>query len=180
MGTTTLMSLVEFERLDGPEHLELLKGKLIRLPPPQRPHMEICERLYERLRAAVERRREAESGAKLGKAHIEMGYLLPGDPSSWLRPDVSLTHPGQAGDRYYEGAPLMVFEVVSENDTARQLESKVAEYLAQGASEVWIIYPDTHHAWVYRRGSAAAARETQSIRSELLPGTEIALDDVLY
>jgi len=36
MGTTTtLISLAEFERLaEGPDQIELLKGELIRMPPP--------------------------------------------------------------------------------------------------------------------------------------------------
>jgi Uma2 family endonuclease len=179
MGTTTLMSLAEFERLDGPDEIELLKGALIRVPPPQRNHMEICERLFELLKSAVERWRKASPDIKLGKVHMEMGYLFPGDPASWLRPDVSLTHPGQPGNRYYEGAPQMVFEIVSESDTAAHLEAKVAEYLAHGAAEVWVIYPDSRHAWIYYPFTPASTRETQSIHSPLLPAIEIALDDIL-
>jgi Uma2 family endonuclease len=163
MGTTTLMSFAEFERLEeGPDQIELLKGELIRVPPPQREHMEICEELFIRLRTEVDLARKTQLGVNLGKVHVEMGYLLSGDPRSWLRPDVSLTHPGQSGGRYYEGAPLMVFEVVSES-----------------AAEVWVIYPDTRHAWVYDNSSPAARCETRSIRSPLLPGIEIPLEDIL-
>ena len=176
--TTTLMTFEEFERLDdGPEEIELLKGELIKMPPPQRRHMEICERLYKLLDAALERSRKPDGAA--GKVHIEMGYLFPGDPSSWLSPDVSVTHAGQAGQRYYEGAPLIVFEVVSEYDTARHLESKVAQYLAHGASEVWVIHPEMRYAWRYQGSTQAATRETKAIRSSLLPDIEIPLDDIL-
>ena len=119
MGTTTLMSFAEFELLDaGADDVELLRGELIRVPPPQRKHMEICERLFKLLDAALERWKRTNPEAAIGKLHIEMGYLISSDPRSWLRPDVSLSHPNQPGDRYYEGAPLMVFEVVSEYDTA--------------------------------------------------------------
>jgi len=179
VGTTTLMSLAEFERLEGPDEIELLKGGLIRVPPPQRNHMETCERLFKLLTFALDHWRNARPDIKLGKVHIEMGYLFPGDPPSWLRPDVSLTHPGQPGNRYYEGAPLMVFEVVSESDTAAHLEAKVAEYLAHGAAEVWVIYPESRHAWIYHPLSPEATRETRSIHSLLLPAIEIALDDIL-
>jgi Uma2 family endonuclease len=80
MGTTTLMSLAEFEQLpSGPEQLNLLKGEVIQSAPPQNEHMV---------------------------------------PPTWLRPDVSITDLNQPGDRYYEGAPLVVFEVVSEFNTA--------------------------------------------------------------
>jgi Uma2 family endonuclease len=60
MATTTLMSFAEFERLDaGPNTIELLKGELIRIPPAEDEHMNICERLYDLLKAAVERLRQA-------------------------------------------------------------------------------------------------------------------------
>ena len=142
MATTTLMSFGEFERLEeGADQMELLKGELIRMPPRKRAHMEICERLFERLKSEVEHLRQARPGLRLGKVHVEMGYYFSGEPGSWLRPDISLTHPAQPGDPYYTGAPLMAFEVVSESDTARHLNEKVSQYLANGAAEVWLIYP---------------------------------------
>jgi Uma2 family endonuclease len=115
----------------------------------------------------------------IGKLHIEMGYLVSSSPSSWLRPDVSLTHPDQPGDHYYEGAPLVAFEVVSEYDTATRVERKVADYLAHGTAEVWVIYPETRRAWVYRGAADGATRETEAIHSDLLPGIEIRLDEIL-
>ena len=174
----TLITFEEFERLyDGPEEIELLTGELIKMPPPQAGHMEIVHRLFRLLDAAVERLRQQSAG--LGEVFIEMGYLFPGDPPSWLRPDVSVTRAPQPRQRFYEGAPLMVFEVVSENDTARQLESKVAEYLAHGASEVWVIYPEKRYAWRFQGSTQTATRETKAIRSSLLPDIEIPLDDIL-
>jgi Uma2 family endonuclease len=117
MRTTTLMSFAEFELLEwGADDLELLKGELIRMPPAQNSHMDSCERLYELLKAAVEILRQTNPAGKFGRVHMERGYYFPAEPASWLKPDVSLTHPGQPGDRYYLGAPLIVFEVVSEKD----------------------------------------------------------------
>ena len=107
MATTTLMSFAEFELLDfGADDVELLRGELIRLPPPQREHMQICRRLLKVLDAALERWKRNNPEARIGEVEVEMGYLVSSSPSSWLRPDVSLTHPDQPGDHYYEGAPL--------------------------------------------------------------------------
>lgn len=48
MGMPTRMSFAEFELLGaGADEVELLRGELIRLPPRQRKHREICERLFE-------------------------------------------------------------------------------------------------------------------------------------
>ena len=57
------------------------------------------------------------------------------------------------------------------------MDKKVTDYLAHGAAEVWVIYPETRHAWVYRQSAPAATRET--IHSDLLPGIEIPLDEIL-
>ena len=178
MAATTLMSFAEFERLEqGPDHIELLKGELIRVPPPYLMCMQVCEKLFERLKAAVERLRQADSTLNLGSVHIEMGYLFAGTPASWLRPDVSLTHPGQPSDRFYLGAPLIAFDVVSESDSAPQLDEKVSEYFANGAAEVWLIYPNRRHAWVYE-GPEAARNEINSLHTPLLPGIEIPFGEI--
>lgn len=177
MSTTTLLTMEEFERIQGDDHLELLKGELIRLPSPQRSHMVSCEELYDRLKRAIQEWRGAQPEIKIGRVHMEMGYLIPSDPATWLRPDVSITYPDQPGDRYYVGAPLIVFEIVSEYDTARRIAEKVSEFLANGAKEVWVIYPELRCAWVYN--GSGAARQMQVIRTPLLPGIEIPLDEIL-
>jgi Uma2 family endonuclease len=139
--------------------------------------MEVCQTLLFRLTAEVKEMLKAHPEAKVGRVHMEMGYLIPGDPPTWLRPDVSITHPDQPIDRYYLGAPLIVFEVVSEYDTARQIADKVAMFLAHGAKEVWVIYPEARCAWLY--DGSGTAREMRSIVSALLPGVEIALNEIL-
>ncbi|HEY7386891.1 MAG TPA: Uma2 family endonuclease [Bryobacteraceae bacterium] len=177
MGTTTLLTLEQFERIEGDDHLELLKGELIRLPPPQYEHMQACEDLYDNLKIAVKELRARHPEISIGKAHMEMGYFFPGDPPSWLRPDVSITYPNQTIDRYYIGAPLIVFEIVSEFDTAAQIAEKVALFLANGAKEVWVIYPETRSAWLY--DGSGTAHERTSIATPLLPGIEIQIEEIL-
>jgi len=180
MGTTMLMTLEEFEALpDGPEQIELLAGELIRMPPPEREHMEIVERLYELLKAEVEALRRRVPSAELGKVHMEMGYLLSSTPRSWLRPDVSLTYPGQPGKQYYEGSPVMAFEVVSADDRAPELNRKVFQYLACGSREVWLIYPDARSAYVHRPGEPAVIRHDQAIVSSLLPDITLRFEQFL-
>jgi Uma2 family endonuclease len=178
MATTTLMSFAEFERLDGgPDHLELLKGELVRMPPPIRPHMEICRRLFRVLDNFVEGRR-AQAASGLGTVYFEMSYRMAGEAPSWLRPDISLSHPAQSGDRYFEGSPLIAFEVVSDHDKAKDLNTKVSEYLRNGSAEVWLIYPADRNALVFSRDGAIRT-ESAAIRTDLLPGLDIPFDSIL-
>jgi Uma2 family endonuclease len=65
------------------------------------------------------------------------------------------------------------------SDTATRLDRKVQAYLAHGAKEVWVLYPETRHAWVYVDRAQSARREEFSIHSELLPGIEIPFDRFL-
>jgi len=174
MATTTLMTFEEFLELDDePGKTELLEGELIRMPPAECSHMEIVERLYKLLDSAVEQLLQSRPELALGKVHIEMGYFLTQEPRSWLQPDVSVTYPGQARKRWYEGSPLLVFEVVSPNYRMGQGNRKVRQFLKHGAAEVWMIFPDERNAWVYERDAKASRLEEEAIRSPLLPGIEI-------
>ena len=76
MGTTTLMSFAEFELLDaGADDVELLRGELIRVPPPQRKHMEICEATLQTVGCRIRSDGSTQAqGAEIGELEMEMGY----------------------------------------------------------------------------------------------------------
>jgi len=171
--STAKMTFEEFEQLpDEPYKLELLQGELTRMPPPEKRHNRSAYRLAKLLDAALEK-----LGAGVGQVEIEMGYRLSDRPS-WLIPDVSLSFPDQPGDKYLEGSPMIAFEIVSPSNTAAHLDRKIQEYFTGGALEVWIIYPDPRHAWVYVP-DAVARREDRGFRSTLLPGVEIPFEAFL-
>ncbi len=173
MSTATgLLSFADFEKLaDEANTLELLQGELIRMAPPKRKHMEVAHRLYEALRAALAN----EPSSIIGTPYIEMGYRIGRD--SWLRPDVSVSAAGQNGEDYFEGAPLIAIEIVSDSNTAAEMEAKTDVLLAHGAAEVWLIYPRTQRAWIYR--ASGSAERVDSLSSTLLPGFKADLSDIL-
>ena len=181
MGTITpVMTLEEFEGLpETAEQLELLQGELVSMPPAVLDHMDVVRPLFRHLDAAVEHSRQTQSAIALGTVYVETGYLLSSNPRSWLQPDISLTHRNQSHGKYLEDAPLMAFEIVSEDDRAPKLLRKVKLYLEYGAAEVWLIYPEIREAYIYKPGAEAAARETVMVHSELLPGIEIPFEQFL-
>jgi Uma2 family endonuclease len=172
MGATTgLMTFEEFERLpDEPGKRELLNGELIEFPPAKKKHNQTSQRLY---RALL---RFAEKLGHEDRLYQEMGYRVTRRPDSWLQPDVSLAHPGQSGEDYYEGAPLLAVEVVSESNTAEQMDGKVKVYLANGAREVWVLYPKTRSVWIYRERGAVCVQDT--LQTDLLPSLNIPLASI--
>jgi Uma2 family endonuclease len=106
-----------------------------------------------------------------------MGYRLTNDPDSWLVPDVSITHPDQPGDEYFEGAPLLAVEVISPSNRAGDTDRKRRLYLQHGGVEVWVVYPVTKSVWVFRAGHAQEF--TGVMQSEIIPGLRLDLDALL-
>ena len=123
---------------------ELLRGELIELPPAKFRHNDIADRLLDRLKAAV------AAGAIGGRVFHEMGYQL--SPRHWLQPDVSITHPDQPSEDYLQGSPLLAVEIVSGSNTAEEIDIKIEDYLAFGGREVWVVYPERRHIWVFQPG----------------------------
>jgi Uma2 family endonuclease len=167
MGTTTsLLTFEEFERLpDEPGKLEFLDGEPFHLPPAILRPMEIAKRLFMIL---------MQTPLK-AQTYFEMGYKMGG--TAWLQPDVSIAHPGQPSGEYFEGAPLLAVEVISESNTAEFMDRKIKRYLANGGAEVWVLYPRTKCVWVFRDGHAQEFRGT--LKSEIVPGLEINLAELL-
>jgi Uma2 family endonuclease len=172
MGTTTLLSFAEFEQLPTePGKLQLLDGELIRMPPAILDHMDIIHRIWRLLNLVVD---AAGVSSRLGSPYMETGYKI--GPQAWLQPDVSIPHASQPRNKYFEGAPALAVEVVSESNTAEEMNRKVKTYLANGGIEVWVVYPTTRCVWVFRQGHA---EEFCSVLcSALFEGAQIDLDRV--
>ena len=167
MGTTTLLSFDEFERLpDEPGKDELLNGEWFHLPPAFINHMDIVHRVFAFLTSIAKRFDD-----RLGRVYMETGYKIGN--SNWVVPDVSTTHRDQPREKYLQGAPALAIEVISEANTARQIDRKRKLYLQNGSIEVWVFYPDTESVWLYRADHAQEF--TGELRSDLLPGLRIDL-----
>jgi Uma2 family endonuclease len=125
MGTKTLLTIEEFLNLpDVPGKQELLDGELISLPPAKRSHMEISKRLFHLFRSVVDDSR----------VWFETGYHLH---DRMLQPDVSVTWPDQRVENdWFQGAPMIAFEIASRGNTAEEIEGKVAAYIEEGVGEV--------------------------------------------
>jgi len=166
MATSTLLTFEEFERLpEEPGKMELLDGELVCLPPANKRHSRIAHRLQRLLMPLVD---QFGLAAGLGELCLETGYEI--GPRNWLQPDVSIEH--AEGD-YSEGAPALAVEVISESNTAEQVEYKRQTCLANGAIEGWVAYPKTRSVWVFRQGHAQEFRDT--LTSDLILALRIDL-----
>ena len=79
--------------------------------------------------------------------------------------------------------PLMVVEVLSPSNTARDIAERLADYRSIGVPECWLASFETRTIEVVRlAGEGDQATATYGLgdvlRSEVLPGFELAVDDV--
>jgi len=128
---------------------ELVKGELIRMPPAGYEHgvrtVELTTPLHRHVKAH-----------KLGVVcAAETGFLLTQNPDTVRAPDIAFISRKRmesvgAVQSYWIGPPDLAVEVVSPGDTIREVEEKVAEWLAAGARMVWVVSPKLHTVTVYR------------------------------
>ncbi len=162
-------TIEELERLpeDGYRH-ELVRGRLVREPPPGAEHGGVTVEIGRLLGNFVRER-------GIGRVMAEAGFVLAGDPPTVRAPDVAFL----AADRipeaglpagYVTGAPDLAVEVVSPSNTLAEVRAKVLDYLAAGARAVWVVEPRTRGVTVYAAGGGVR---------DLGPGDELDGDEVL-
>jgi Uma2 family endonuclease len=126
---------------------EVVDSALVRMSPAGWRH----ERIIIRLASVLQHHVEAHGlGDVLGSSAL---FVLPS--GNKRGPDVSFLAAGrlqaEAADRPFpELAPDLAVEVVSPNDSPRQVLDKVGEYLQAGVRLVWVIDPERRQATAYR------------------------------
>jgi Uma2 family endonuclease len=181
MATKTLLTVADYAALDEPEgaRYELSKGELIETPSASFFHSNIRDEFNARLRAFVE-------GNRLGGVVSEMDFQLSED--TVRRPDVAFISTERLRGVDLERVPLplapdLAIEIVSPNDRAVDLLTKVTQYLAAGTQAVWLFYPKTRLAYRYMPDrlepevrSAEAGHSFEEL--EFLPGFQLALAQI--
>jgi Uma2 family endonuclease len=159
------VTFAEFELLETePGKDELLDGELFHLPPAFHSHILVARRLFAFLLQVVD-------GGEPDRVYLGAGYKI--GPRNWLVPDVSVAHRDQVFAKYAEGSPAIAIEVVSDSNSARQIERKRRIYLNSGAIEVWVFFPAEQSAWVF--GREISESFSDEFRSRVLPDLKIDL-----
>ena len=96
---------------------ELIQGEHVTTPPATYGQCRIRQNIHDALWPYVR-------GQQLGEVYVSAGFKLPGD--TLLRTDASFIRKSQIEhtdpDGYFEGAPALAIEVVSESNTAARLD----------------------------------------------------------
>ncbi len=175
---TRLLTAEEFWRLpDAGGKMELVDGEVRTMVPVGGEHGVLQATL-----GSMFRDHAKQHG---GKSMVETGFILRRQPDLVRAPDVSWVSPGrvptQDRDKFWPGAPDLAVEVVSPDDSAKEIEAKVLEYLAAGSQWAWVVYPATRAIHVYRPGGAARVySDRETIEAPDAPdGLTVALAEVL-
>ena len=151
-----LMTIDEFLALpDDDTERMLIRGVLWEKPMTRRnryhAHTEarIAHFLIEWLHRQPEPRGDVLSG--------EAGFILEHNPDSGVGIDVAYVSPETAARQtdadttMIDGPPVLAVEILSPNDTQKEVHAKIADYLASGVAVVWVVDPIFQTVTVYRQ-----------------------------
>jgi Uma2 family endonuclease len=132
-GTWTYEDL--FSLLDDGKRYEIIEGELYEMPSPTLAHATVISNLIALLIPIV-----TNLGGRWFTAPLDV--FFPGaDP---VQPDILVILPGWPGElrqRGPEGAPDLVFEVLSPSNRGHDLLTKRALYARAGVREYWLVDP---------------------------------------
>src|SRR5262244_3356306 len=103
----------------------------------------------------------------------DYGYqIFTEEPGRIRFADASFIRRGKLSeDRVPQGhcrvAPDLVIEAVLPNDTAYEVEDKIAQWLGAGVQLVWVLYPETQRVQVHRAdGTVTKLRSAEQLSGE--------------
>lgn len=119
---------------------ELQEGVLKRMPPTGFEHGVVVVNLTLPLAQHV---KTNNLGLVCG---AETGFRLASNPDTVLAPDIAFVRRERVNQngrtsKFWEGAPDLAVEIMSPNDTVREMKGKADKWLAAGAQAVWIVNP---------------------------------------
>ena len=179
-GTRTRMTAEELLALpDDGRRYELVEGELREIAPTGTRHGSVAARLTSLL---DQHARKEGLGIILA---AETGFVISKDPDTVRAPDVSFVTkervpPGGPPEGYWELVPDLAVEVVSPDDTASEVQSKVQMWLERGVRLVWVAYPEARSIVAYRspREIRILSDEDALSGEDVLPGFECPVAEV--
>ena len=158
---------------------ELVAGKLRVMTPGGAEHGRVTATVGILMGAHV---RDTKSGVTFG---AETGFVLARDPDTVRAPDaafVTKEHADAIGRivKYWPQAPDFAVEVVSRDDSFREVEEKALNWLRGGSAAVLVLDPSRRTATVYRGAGEARAYSGEDTLdlSDAVPGWHLAVADL--
>ncbi len=158
---------------------ELIRGEIIHMAPAGAEHGDVAARLLLHVMVFVD-------AHNLGKVFAtDTGFIIERNPDTVRAPDVAFVRKdrltqGNLPRGFFPGPPDLAIEVVSPSDSLSDVTVKVDQWLAAGATSVWVVDPPNRTIAVYRADNRVLRyRNADELRDEpTLPGFSLRLDAV--
>ena len=168
------MTVEQFEQFPGEEGwvYELHEGRLLAMPGPGDEHGDIQSRFTLTVGLYI---KQQQLGILSGTKCYNLP--LPNNTEELLCPDLSYVAPARKAamklrGSYRVGAPDLVIEIASPNDTHRELNAKADVYLQAGVRLIWVAWPATQTIEVWRPASPSAPATTLQL-ADTLDGLDV-------
>jgi Uma2 family endonuclease len=158
---------------------ELIYGELVMMSPAAPEHGVVALRIGRLVGNFVD---EHDLGLVFA---AETGFLIQSDPDLVRAPDASFVRMervagGLPKRGYFEGVPDLAVEVVSPDDTKREVAEKVNMWLANGTTSCWVADPKKLTITIHRTGQEPIrlTEGDQLIDEPTLPGFVLPVSQV--
>jgi Uma2 family endonuclease len=168
-----------------PERVELIKGKIFKMSPaPSRVHQEVAGSIFLNLGIFLK-----DKPCKVYSAPFDVRFPKESkadkDVFTVLQPDICvICDKSKLDARGCIGAPDLVVEVLSPGNSKMELLNKYKVYEEFGVKEYWVVSQSDQNILIYTLNDMGKFQPSkiftlsEKITSSVLPGFELALDDV--
>lgn len=173
-----LLTIEEYLRLpDDGRKTELVRGRVVEVPPTYPFHGYVCGKVYKYVERFVE-------AGNLGRVMPnDTGVVTERDPDTVRGADVCfysyarLPQGPIPRNAYLAAIPDLVFEVRLPSDRRSRVFAKVTEYLTAGVTAVCVVNPEAGTAIVYRddQDPEPFAADAELVLPDVLPGFRVPL-----
>ncbi len=133
----------DYYALPDERRVELIDGVFYDMAAPTMRHQAILGALYLQFARCVEEHPECRV------YFAPLDVRLDKDQWTMLQPDLLIVCGGGADDRFYDGAPDFVAEVLSPSTRSKDMFLKLVKYKTAGVREYWIIDPSNEKIIAY-------------------------------
>jgi Uma2 family endonuclease len=161
MATTHLVSAEDYLHSAYEPDAEYVEGRILLRSVPQNPNS--------KMRSYLDRTLYALAHPLGYEVWVEQRLRTKPNPAHYLVPDVCVTL-GETSREYLHGTPFLCAEILSPDDTALDVRTKVDEYLAFGVAYVWVIDPSAG------RGEIHTSQGVHRVENGVFRAGEIEVD----
>jgi Uma2 family endonuclease len=179
MATATrLITAERFAKMHFEHPVELVRGEVVEMPPPEIRHGLVCVNVGYPLTGWA---RQTNRGIVVSN---DSGVVTGRKPDTVRGPDVMFIPfdrlpNGQIPAGFADVVPSLVIEVRSPSDRWKSIHEKISEYFGRGVSEVWIVDYHKRTVHIFRADDEPVIRsEGEILTSEVvLPGFECQVSE---